>query len=81
LFVKLNAWQARKTRELKILLNADALWLGLRVHPKQPWEHDGCGAAGELCPNPQSDKDPDSVFVLGQPGKRNPLVRKTSLNA
>jgi hypothetical protein len=50
-------------------------------HPDQPWNHRGCGAAGELCKNPRCDKDPDSVFVLGQPGRRKPPVRKTSLNA
>jgi hypothetical protein len=22
-------------------------------YPDQPWEHDGCEAAGELCKNPQ----------------------------
>ena len=32
-------------------------------HPDQPWEHDGCGAAGELCTNPQCDKDADSIFL------------------
>jgi hypothetical protein len=33
-------------------------------------------AAAALCKNPQCDKDPDSVFVLGQPGRRKPPVRK-----
>jgi hypothetical protein len=37
-------------------------------------------AAGDLC-KPQCDKDPDSAFILGQPGRRKPPVRKTSLNA
>jgi hypothetical protein len=32
-------------------------------HPDQPWEHDGCGAAGELCKNPECDKDADSIFL------------------
>jgi hypothetical protein len=36
-------------------------------------------AAANLCKNPQCDKDPDTVFVLGQPGKRKPPVRKTLL--
>jgi hypothetical protein len=36
-------------------------------------------AAGDLCKNPQYNKDPDSVFVLGQPGKREPPVRKSEL--
>ena len=49
--------------------------------PDQPWNHRGCGAAGESCKNPRCDKDPDSVFVLGQPGRRKPPVRQTSLNA
>ena len=29
---------------------------------QQQWGHDGCGAAGELCTNPQCDKDADSIF-------------------
>src|SRR4029077_19568117 len=33
------------------------------VHPNQPWNHRGCGAAGELCKNPQCDKDPDFLFL------------------
>src|SRR4029434_722665 len=32
-------------------------------HPNQPWGHDGCEAAGELCKNPRCDKDPDSIFL------------------
>ena len=35
-------------------------------HPDQPWGDDGCGAAGELCTNPQCDKDPDSIFLSVQ---------------
>jgi hypothetical protein len=50
------------------------------AHPKQPWKHTGCDAAADLCKNPHCDKDPDSVFVMGQPGKRKPPVRRTSLN-
>src|SRR4029453_1555763 len=50
-------------------------------HPDQPWEHDGCGAAGELCKNPNCNKDPDSVFVSIhcriQPGRGKPPIRKT----
>jgi hypothetical protein len=30
-------------------------------HPDQPWGHNGWGAAGELCKNPQCDKDTDSI--------------------
>jgi len=30
--------------------------------------------------NPQCGKDPDSVFVLGRPGKRKPPVRKTLIS-
>ena len=25
-------------------------------HPDQPYGHEGCGAAGELCTNPECDK-------------------------
>jgi hypothetical protein len=50
------------------------------VHPKQPWKYNGCDAAGDFCKNPKCDKDPDSVFVLGQAGKRKPPVRKISLD-
>jgi hypothetical protein len=54
-------------------------------HPNKPWNHKGCGAAGELCKNPQCKKDPDSIFLSidceVQPGRRKPPVRKTSLNA
>jgi hypothetical protein len=32
----------------------------VRITPINPG-HEGCGAAGELCTNPQCDKDPDSV--------------------
>jgi hypothetical protein len=32
-------------------------------HPDKPWEHDGCGRAGDWCQNPDCDKDPDSIFV------------------
>src|SRR6266481_7453407 len=52
-------------------------------HPNQPWGHSGCEAAGDLCTNPQCDKDLDSIFLSArvQPGRRKPPVRKTSLNA
>jgi len=54
-------------------------------HPNKPWNHRGCEAAGELCKNPRCDKDPDSIFLSVhcqvQPGRRQPPVRKTSLNA
>jgi hypothetical protein len=54
-------------------------------HPNKPWGHRGCGAAGELCKNPNCDKDPDSIFLSVhcrvQPGRGKPPVRKTSLNA
>src|SRR4030095_1734449 len=43
-------------------------------HPNQPWNHRGCKAAGELCKNPQCNKDPDSIFLSAdcrvQPGRR-----------
>jgi hypothetical protein len=48
-------------------------------HPNQPWKHRGCGAAGELCKNPQCDKEPDSVFVLGQPEEENRQLEKLEL--
>lgn len=51
-------------------------------HPDQQWGHDGCGAAGELCTNPQCDKDADSIFLTFhcrvQPG-RKPPIRKAVL--
>jgi hypothetical protein len=33
------------------------------IHPNQPWKHGSCEAAGDLCKNPQCDKDPDSAFI------------------
>ena len=54
-------------------------------HPNQSWGHKSCGGAGELCRNPQCDKDPDSIFLSVhcqvQPGRRKPPIRKISLNA
>jgi hypothetical protein len=32
-------------------------------HQDKPWEHDGCGGAGDRCQNPDCDKGPDSMFV------------------
>jgi hypothetical protein len=52
-------------------------------HPNQPWNHRGCGAAGELCKNPRCDKDSDFIFLTincrVQPGRRKPPVRKTGI--
>ena len=49
-------------------------------HPNQPWNHRGCGAAGELCKNPQCDKDPDSVFCIGTaPEEENRQLEKLEL--
>jgi len=49
-------------------------------HPDQPWGHDGCGAAGELCTNPECDKDADSIFLTiqcrVQPEEENRPIRK-----
>ena len=49
-------------------------------HPNQPWGHRGCQAAGELCTNPQCNKDPDSIFLSidcqFQPGRRNRQLEK-----
>jgi hypothetical protein len=39
----------------------------------------GCDASADLCKNPQCDKDPDFAFILGQPGRRKPSVRKTGI--
>jgi hypothetical protein len=54
-------------------------------HPNQPWGHRGCQAAGELCTNPQCNKDPDSIFLSVdcqlQPGRTKPPVRKTMLSS
>jgi hypothetical protein len=52
-------------------------------HPEQPWEHDGCGAAGELCKNPKCNKDPDSIFLSVdrqvQPEEENRQLEKLEL--
>jgi hypothetical protein len=52
-------------------------------HPGQPWSHDDCVAAGELCTNPQCDKDADSIFLTVHcrvpPGRRKPPIRKAAL--
>ena len=80
-----NSTKKKKTRA-KNLTKCPCLkgWV-CEDHPSQPWGHRGCGAAGELCKNPQCDKDPDSIFLSVhcrvQPGRRKPPVRKTSLNA
>ena len=37
-------------------------WWVCEDHLDQPWGHQGCEAAGELCTNAQCDKDADSIF-------------------
>jgi hypothetical protein len=61
-------------------LNADAFMAGfVRSIQASPGVTKNAELRGELCLNPQCDKDLDSVFVVGQPGKRKPPVRKTEI--
>ena len=61
-------------------LHAGALMVGCEDHPDRPWQHNDCGTAGDLCTNPQCDKDADSIFLTVQcrvqPGRRKPPIRK-----
>jgi hypothetical protein len=73
----LNSINDSEKEKVKSLLNGPCYWGWVcEDHPNQPWGHRGCGAAGELCKNPRCDKDPDSVFVLGQPGRRKRQLEK-----
>jgi hypothetical protein len=52
-------------------------------HPDKPWGHKECGAAADLCKNPQCVKIRTPFFYqstpIVQPGRRKPPVRKTEL--